>query len=123
MEEPNLDELRQSGVIWMPELIPDGRPSTEDLDRIGQHLQTRMQALQAAQTAMQPNWEDYLATHKELDLVIDTSVKSALHSRILLLTWVRAHQKMASGTKDPAKWFDIGEVTRQLIRSAPGSLL
>jgi len=123
MDEPNLDELRKSGVIWMPELIPEGRPVTEDLDRIGQHLQTRMQALQAAQTAIQPNWEDYLATHKELDMVIDTTVKSALHSRILLLTWVRAHQKMASGTTDPAKWFDVGEMTKQLIKTAPGSLL
>ena len=123
MEEPNLDELRESGVIWMPELIPEGRPSREDLNNIGQHLQTRMQALQAAQDAMHPNWEDYLATQQELDKIIDATVKNALQSRIIMLTWIRAHQKMASGTTDPAKWFDVGEITRQLLKTAPNTIL
>ena len=123
MDEPNLGKLRKSGVIWMPELIPEGRPSREELGKLGEHLQNRMKALQAAQTAIQPNWEDYLATQKELDKVIDATVQSALHSRILMLTWVRAHQKMASGTTDPAKWFDVGEMAKQLLKTAPSTVL
>ena len=123
LDEPNLQALSESGVIWTPEIIPDGRPSTEDLAKIGDHLHKRMQALQLIQEAARPNWEDYIATHKELDAIIDDTVAGIQQSRIVMLTWVRAHQKMASGTTDPAKWFDIGEVTKSLIKSAPGAIL
>lgn len=122
-DEPNLELLRSSGVIWMPEIIPEGRPSREDLQEIGTHLQHRMEALQAIQQSMKPNWDDYLATQKELDALIDKSLASIRESRILLLTWVRAHQKMASGTTNPAQWFDIGEVTKSLIKGAPSAVL
>lgn len=123
MEEPNLQALKDSGVIWTPEIIPEGRPTKEDLGKIGEHLHKRMDALQTVQDAMRPNWEDYMATHRELDAIIDETVANVQQSRIMMLTWVRAHQKMASGTTDPAKWFDIGEVTKSLIKSAPGAIL
>jgi len=64
-----------------------------------------------------------MATHKELDSIVDETIQSAHKARILLLTWVRAHQKMSSGTTDPAGWFDIGEVTKSLVKNAPGALL
>lgn len=123
MKEPNLAELRKSGVIWTPEIIPTGRPSRKDLQNIGEHLHARLEALDLVQAEMKPNWEDYIATHKELDIVADETVQSAYDARIIMLTWVRAHQKMSSGVIDPAAWFDIGEVTKSLIKSAPGAVL
>ena len=123
LDEPNLDALRDSGVIWTPEIIPEGRPTRDDLRNIGEHLHARLQALDIVQKEMQPNWEDYMATHRELDSVADRSIQSAHKARILMLTWVRAHQKMASGTTNPAGWFDVGEVTKSLIKTAPGALL
>lgn len=122
-EEPNFEELRQSGVIWIPELIPEGRPTSEELRKLGSHLQDRMQALNGVQEAMQPNWEDYLATQNELEAIIDSKEQTALHARIIMLTWLQAHQKMASGVTSPAKWFDVGEVTKQLVTNASKSLL
>lgn len=121
--EPNLDELRTSGVIWTPEIIPEGRPTREDLAKIGEHLQARMEALHLAQDMMKQNWDDYLAAHREVDQITDEIVKSVHEARILMLTWVRAHQKMSSGTVDSAKWFDIGEVTKSLIVTAPKAVL
>lgn len=123
MKEPKLDALRDSNVIWTPEIIPEGRPTTEELALIGEHLQKRMKALQVIQEAARPNWEDYLSTQRELDTIVDDTIENVQQSRIIMLTWVRAHQKMASGTTDPAKWFDIGEVTKSLIKSAPGAIL
>ncbi len=123
MDEPNLDALKDSAVIWTPEIIPEGRPTKEDLGKIGEHLHNRMASLQAVQDAMRPNWEDYMATHKELDAIVDETVANVQQSRIMLLTWVRAHQKMAAGQTDPAGWFDIGEVTKSLIKTAPGAIL
>jgi hypothetical protein len=122
-EEPNLAELRESGVIWTPEIIPEGRPTRDDLKNIGEHLHSRLKALAVVQNEMQPNWEDYIATHKELDEIVDQTIQSAHEARIIMLTWIRAHQKMSSGTTDPAGWFDIGEVTKSLIKSAPGAVL
>jgi hypothetical protein len=123
LDEPNLGALRDSGVIWTPEIIPEGRPTRDDLKNIGEHLHARLQALDIVQNEMQPNWEDYMATHKELDAIGDQTIQNAHEARIPMLTWVRAHQKMTSGMTDPAGWFDVGEVTKSLIKSAPGALL
>ena len=123
LDEPNLEALRDSGVIWTPEIIPEGRPTRDDLKNIGEHLHSRLQALDIVQNEVRPNWEDYLSTHKELDSVADRTIQSAHEARILMLTWVRAHQKMSSGMTDPAGWFDVGEVTKSLIKNAPSALL
>ena len=122
-EEPDLGELRRSGVIWMPEIIPEGRPEREDLQAIGEHLHKRLKALDIIQNEIKPNWEDYMATHRELDIIVDDTIRSVHQARIIMLTWVRAHQKMSAGTTDPAGWLDIGEVTKSLVKSAPGAVL
>jgi len=120
--DPSLGELRDSGVIWTPEIIPEGRPAREDLKNIAEHLGNRMEALQVVQQAMKPNWDDYMAAQQELDELVDKGIGNVLHTRIILLTWMRAHQKMSSGVTDPAKWFDIGEVTKSLVMDAPKAL-
>ena len=122
-DEPELSKLRESGVIWTPDIIPEGRPTREDLKKIGEHLSIRMEALARIQNEMEPNWNDYLATHRELDIIIDRKIRDAQHGRIILLTWVRAHQNMANGTISAAEWFDIGETTKSLIKSTPSAIL
>ena len=122
-DEPSLTSLRESGVIWMPEILPEGRPERTDLENIGEHLKARIDAFAAVQTTLQPDWDDYLSAHRELDRVTDKSIAGAKRARILLLTWVRAHQKMTSGKVDQAEWFNIGTVTKQLIMAAPATLL
>ena len=122
-DEPELSKLRESGVIWTPEIIPEGRPAREDLKKIGEHLSIRMEALARVQNEMEPNWNDYLASHRELDVIIDHTIRNVQHARIILLTWVRAHQNMANGTVSAAEWFDLGETTKSLIKSAPGAIL
>lgn len=122
-DDPRLTSLRESGVIWMPGILPEGRPERTDLENIGEHLKARINAFAAVQATLQPDWDDYLSAHIELDRVTDKSIAGAKRARILLLTWVRAHQKMASGKVAPAAWFDIGTVSKQLITAAPASLL
>ncbi len=121
-EDPTLKELRESGVIWTPEIIPEGRPTREDLGAIGEHLLVRMEALNTVQEKMKPNWEDYLSSHQEVDQITDSTILSIRQSRIVMLTWIRAHQKMVSGTTDPAKWFDLGEVSKSLVTTAPKAI-
>lgn len=122
-DQPDLGELRKSGVIWTPEIIPEGLPTREDLKKIATHLETRMKTLARVQEEMKPNWEDYLATHRELDAIADKTLHSAQNARIIMLVWMRAHQNMATGKVSDADWFDLGETTKSLIKSVPGAIL
>lgn len=121
-DEPDLRKLRESGVIWDPKIIPEGAPTREDLGVLVRHLEARLDALHAVQEEINSDWEDYMAIHRELNSANDKTVQGVKKSRMLLLTWVRAHQKMAAGTTDPADWFDLGEVTKDLLKKAPGAI-
>lgn len=122
-EEPELSALRESGVIWTPEIIPEGRPSREDLGKIGDHLEARMNAMHRIHQEIEPDWNDYLETQRELKTITKRSMTMIQQTQIIMLTWVRAHRKMADGTSDPADWFDIGESTKALLKTAPRAVL
>ncbi len=122
-DEPELSALRESGVIWMPEIIPEGTPTCEELKIIGEHLEARLEAMHRVSQEVEPDWNDYLATQKELRTVSNRIAIMIKQTQIMMLTWVRAHQKMAAGTVDPADWFDIGESTKNLLKAAPGAIL
>ena len=38
-------------------------------------------------------------------------------ARVQFLSWVQAHQALASGVKDPAKWLQIGKDIVKFARS------
>lgn len=120
---PDLTKLRKSGVFRNPEILPKERPSHKDLQKIAAHLEERMEKLLWMQKAIQPNWNDYLATHQELDKLTDKTIRSAHHTRIILLIWMRTHQNMVAGKMADAEWFDLGETTKQLIKNAPNAIL
>jgi len=122
-DEPELSALRESGVIWMPEIIPEGIPTREELSKVGEHLEARLDAMHRIHQEVDPDWNDYLDTQKELKLIAKRSMTMVQKTQIMMLTWVRAHQKMAAGTIDPADWFDIGESTKNLLKAAPGAVL
>lgn len=122
-EEPDLSNLHETGVIWLPELIPEGRPTREDLKKLGEHLEGRLNAMHRIQQEVDPDWNDYLETHRELKLISKRTMSMVQETQIMMLTWVRAHQKMSAGMTDPADWFDIGDSTKSLLKSAPKAVL
>jgi len=119
---PDLSKLKESGVIRIPELIPKGPPTRKDLQAIEKHLQARLDTLHTIQQEILPYWEEYRATHRELDDLTDKTVDQVKDVRLKLLVWVRAHQKMATGVVDPAKWFDLNDVPVHLFRMGTGIL-
>jgi hypothetical protein len=122
-DEPDLSGLKEAGIIWMPELVPEGVPTREELEAIGDHLEARLNALNRVQKEVDPEWGDYLDTHRELKLIAKRGKTTLQQTQIVMLTWVRAHQKMAAGVKDPAKWFDVGASTKALLQTAPRAIL
>ena len=122
-DEPDLTALKESRIVWVPELVPEGRPTREELKAIGEHLETRLNAMHRVHQEVDPDWQDYLNTHKELKTIAKRSKSMIQEVQIVMLTWVRAHKKMAAGTVDPADWFDVGDSTKALLKSAPGAIL
>ena len=121
--DPNLKGLAETGSIWFPELIPKERPTTKELKAIGEHLQERLDALHKIGQEIRPYWEEYRAAHRELDDLTDKTLNEVNQVRLILLVWVRAHQKMASGVVDPAEWFDINAAPAQLLLNLSKSIL
>jgi len=121
-DKPNLKGLAETGSVWFPELIPRGRPTPNQLKAIGEHLRSRLDALHSIGQEIKPYWEEYRAAHRELDTLTDKTLQEISKVRLIMLVWIRAHQKMASGEADPAPWFDINTAPATLFRFGTGLL-
>ncbi|MBN2703969.1 MAG: hypothetical protein JXR23_07135 [Pontiellaceae bacterium] len=115
--------LQQSDAILNPNLVTKESPARADLEAVREYLIARLDELDAVEENIRPNWEDYLATHEELATFSDDAVLRVQEVRIVGLTWLQAHHKMASGVTDPADWFDVRDLTITLIKSTPKLLL
>ena len=110
-----LDKLRQMEVIGVKEVIPPGRLTWKQIDKIDQFILSRIVALQKVMKEHEFSVQIYVDTKQELSTVTGNRMAQVATGRLFLFTWARAHQKMAVGKTNPATWFDISE--------APGKIL
>jgi len=109
-------KLRDGDVVRKKSLLPEGDPSEDDLSNIADHLMKRLEITHKIWQEIEPDWELYRATHRELDS-LDTEIRNRLNrTRATVIIWSRAHQKMASGKSSPAEWFDIDNAPAQLFQ-------
>lgn len=116
-------ELLQSDVIRDKKLIPKGQPNYEQLRAIGEHLGHRLEVLSKIWAEIEPDWNNYRATHRELDQLQTKIDQDANRMRAIVIVWLRAHQKMAAGVQNPAEWFDIESAPAQLFQLGVKSIL
>lgn len=109
------NRLLADGAIRDNKLIPSGKPSNENLMKISDHLRTRLNAIHLIGQEIKPDWDDYRATHRELDTIYAEGMNRMNKVRLMTLVWLRAHQKMAAGVVSPAEWFNVQELPSQLI--------
>lgn len=57
-----------------------------------------------------PEYQLYVATAAEIDRLQETSLANTGRVRVSVLSWVSAHEKMASGEVRPADWFSLNDV-------------
>ncbi|MBW2612738.1 MAG: hypothetical protein JRE12_10320, partial [Deltaproteobacteria bacterium] len=100
-ESDAFDRLVAENSIRRKELLPDGNPTIDELEAIGEHLRIRLDAIHLIEQEIRPDWENYRETHKELDKLHDKAITQNRHARLITLVWLRAHQKMASGVSSP----------------------
>ena len=108
-------KLRASGAVRDKKLLPKGKPSNEELKKIGEHLRARLKVTYQIGEEIKPDWENYRAAHRELDAMHVNAMDRINKTRLMALIWLRAHQKMASGVMSPAEWFNVKELPAQLI--------
>jgi len=110
-----LDKLRQMQVIGVKEIMPPGRLSWKQIDKIDQFILSRLVSVQKVMKEHDFSFQVYVDTQQELSNIMGNRMASIATGRLFLFTWARAHSKMAAGKVNPAKWFDIAE--------APGRIL
>lgn len=110
------DRLLAENSIRRKELLPKGKPTVDELEAIGDHLRVRLDAIHLIEQEISQDWENYRATHKELDRLHEKAIAQNRRARLITHVWLRAHQKMASGVSSPAEWFDIKSLPGQLIK-------
>ena len=110
------DRLVKSGAIRKKGLIPKGRPNDDELNTIAQHLMGRLKGLHLIGTEIKPDWDNYRATHRELDKLHSQAINRLNKMRLVTLVWLRAHQKMAAGVQSPAEWFNINDLPSQMFK-------
>ena len=110
------ERLVEEQTVLRQELLPQGKPSIEELEIIGRHLGKRLEAIHLIGQEIAQDWNNYRETHRELDRLHAKVIQQNGQARLITLVWLRAHQKMASGVASPAEWFDISTLPSQLIK-------
>lgn len=121
--EASLEEQRNEILISLGALYQ--REMTNKLDLSDEELKlvASLQNIQELYQELSPRRELYFETHLELDQLYADALDDAMRTRLTLLVWTRAHERMASGVVDSADWFsykDIGvavlKVGRRYLR-------
>ena len=121
--EIHLSEERDEILTKLGRLYDREAAQSVDLSAQETALIKSINNLQELQSEIESRRKLYKDTHRELDILYSSALSDATHSRIPLLVWTRAHERMASGTVEEADWFtykDIGiavlNAGRRLIR-------
>lgn len=88
--------------------------SLDEALKIEQLLLNRLEIVERIRRQIDPELQDYHATHHELDQAFRNFYKRLNTARVRLFIWSKAHQKMAAGVKDPAQWFDMSDIGGEL---------
>jgi len=72
-------------------------------------LAAKLERMQRIFEFLEPRWELYQATLKELSDLHTKAFQSSGRERVALLLWVRAHQRMAAGLEG-SSWFNYGDL-------------
>lgn len=116
------ERLKASKALVKKSVIPRGKPTYEDIEKIAEYLIKKLDGLHRIQQEIEPDWKLYRATQRELDELHKLFIEEIRQFRLITIVWMRAHQKMASGKVKAAEWFDINNAPGTLIKMGTGIL-
>lgn len=108
-------QLIDSGVIRRRSMIPEREPTEDDLVALGEYLVKRLDNVDRIWKEIEPDWTLYRSIHEELDRLHEMARQQSNRTRLIMLVWLRGHQKMAAGLTNPAEWFDVSNAPVELF--------
>ena len=103
-------KMRDYGIPSIVDALGDKKNlSNKDIVDIHKIITQRMQVLNENYDYLRPDYEEYIAYHKELKKMVASKEKGIKEARLTFIVWSRAYQKMALGKSEPAEWFDLSE--------------
>jgi hypothetical protein len=115
-DESAYKRLIQSDAIRSKKLISHSVPTEEELSQIGKYLLKRLEVMHKIWQEIEPDWQLYRKTHRELDENHIKVLEDTNRLRITMIVWLRAHQKMAAGITNPAEWFNVDDAPTELFK-------
>ncbi len=80
-------------------------PSDAQLDRTKSYIVEQLQQEQVILELLERDVSDYIATRAELDAEEAEILGGLTLARRQIVAWIRAHQQLADGVRDPGKFF------------------
>jgi len=79
-------------------------PTESQLERTKDYLIEQLQKEQEILALLEQDRQDYIATRIELETESEEILDSLDLSRRQVVAWIRAHQGLANGVRDPGRW-------------------
>lgn len=99
-----LRALGSSTAVTDPAYKLPASPSDAQLQRTKNHIIELLQMEEAILDLLARDEEDFIATHAELEAE-EREILDGLHfARRQVAAWVRAHEDLANGVRDPGRW-------------------
>lgn len=91
-------------------------PSDAELDRTKSYVIQQLQEEEVILGLLERDVSDYIATRAELDAEEAEIVDGLNLARRQIITWIRAHELLAAGVRDPGRWFKAALQVAEGIR-------
>ncbi|TVZ41629.1 hypothetical protein P886_0976 [Alteromonadaceae bacterium 2753L.S.0a.02] len=116
-DSASLVEYRKTAPPFFKRALSDSHPNDKTLQQYLDYVNRQLQSNNEQITAGQLDLKDYLNIRAELERKEKEIYQIMSLVRIQYLTWVRAHNALAEGVKDPSKWFQMGKAAAKLALS------
>jgi hypothetical protein len=112
-----LKTLRAGEYILDAAAMPSAAGTPAELATAEAHFLERLTVMQTLYASVEKETDLYRRTHHELDEQYAFVREGLGAARLKFVVWSQAHEKMASGMKDSAEWFDIADAPGMLIKA------
>jgi hypothetical protein len=110
--------LGSSGIIFNSDYFLPASPSNKQLEKTKDHLISELKKEHKILELMQDDVDSYFAAHAELDREMSEIDDGLSVARRQVIAWIRGHQGLADGVRDPGKWlkaiFQVAEGVRKV---------
>jgi hypothetical protein len=99
--------LRNGYIVTDRSLLPKGEFTAKDVDAIDSALREALMQNTALLEQFDREIDDFKKARDELDRKEAGVLTDLALARIQFQTWARAHQALANGVKEPARWMEL----------------